>query len=372
MILFRYLCKEMFSNLWATTLVLLVILIMNQFIHYLDDAANGRITMLAVMQVMSLQVPLLLGFLLPLGVLVGMMMALGRWYVDHEMTVMMACGISRLRLLGMALSFATIWVIVVALLMLWAEPKIQWYRSQILQKAIATASLNKMLPGRFQSIGQQDNWTFYAADIDKKDQGMFDVFLANRHETDKKGQLQWDMVTADKAYEKLDPQTGQTFLVFDQGYRTIGIPGKNNYQLAQYGRYRIQLDQPAPTLLHGVKYATTSYLLKQWPDKEAAAEFQWRLAMPLSVWLFTLLAVPLSYTQPRRGRYMALLPALLIYIIYADLLFVGRAWMEAGTVSPAVGLWWLQALLLAVGLFLTLRFINGHRSGWPAWLRMGA
>lgn len=372
MLLFRYLCKEILGSLLATTLVLLVIVIMNQFIHYLSDAASGRITMLAVMQVMSLQVPLLLGFLLPLGLFIGMMMALGRLYVDHEMTVMTACGVSRVQLLWMNLLFATFWVVIVALLMLWAEPKIQWYRSQILQKAMATASLDKMLPGRFQSIGKGGNWTFYAASIDEKKDGMFDVFLANRWEANKAGQRQWDIVTADKAYEQVDPKTKQTYLVFEGGYRSLGVPGENKYQIAKYQHYGIRLTQPAPTLAHDVKYFSTSHLLRLWPNREAAAEFQWRLAMPVSVWLFTLLAVPLSYTKPRHGRYLQLLPAILLYIVYADLLFVGRSWIENGTVSPGLGLWWLHGLLFVVGLFLVWRFIYGHRPGMPRWLRVGA
>lgn len=370
-IIFRYLCKEVLGSLLATTLVFLVILIMNQFVHYLNDAASGQITMTAVMQVMALQVPLLLGFLLPLGLFIGVIMAFGRLYVDHEMTVMTACGISRLQLLMMAMIFATGIAIVVAVLMLWAEPKVQWYRTQVLERALATASLEKMLPGRFQSIGKKGDWTFYAAKVGNNHKVMTDVFMANKTKS-ADSDNNWDLVTADEAYEEKNSKTGDMFLVFNKGYRSIGTPGQNDYQIVRYDKYGLRITHAKPSAGSDVKYMSTSHL-RHMPagDKDAAAELQWRLAMPISVWLFALMAVPLSYTKPRHGRYVQLIPAILIYIIYADLMFVGRAWIEQGTVSTLLGLWWLHGLMLLLGIGLVWRFIYGHRQWMPSWLKVG-
>ncbi len=369
MIIFRYLCKEVLGSLLATTLVFLVILIMNQFVHYLNDAASGQITMTAVMQVMALQVPLLLGFLLPLGLFIGVMMAFGRLYVDHEMTVMTACGVSRLQLLMMSMIFATGVVIVVALLMLWAEPKVQWYRTQVLERAIATSSLEKMLPGRFQAIGKKGDSTFYAAEVGEHHKVMSNVFMANK--TKGGDGNRWDLVTADHAYEERNPKSGDMFLVFDKGYRSIGTPGHNDYQMMRYDKYGLRLTHAKPAGGSDVKYMTTSQL-RHIADgnRDAAAELQWRLAMPISVWLFAMMAVPLSYTKPRHGRYVQLVPAILIYIVYADLMFVGRAWIEQGTVSAGLGLWWLHGSMLIIALLLVFRFIFGHKQWMPGWLKV--
>lgn len=369
MLIFRYLCKEVLGSLLATTLVLMVILITNQFVHYLNDAANGLITMTTVMKVMSLQVPLLLGFLLPLGLFIGIMMAFGRLYVDHEMTVMSACGVSRWQLLRMSLTFATLVAFVVAVLMLWAEPKVQWYRTQIIQRAEATASLSKMLPGRFSPIGKGGVWTFYAAGVGDHHHKMYDVLLAKKIAT-KQG-VKWDLVTANQAYEHKQPVNHDTFLVFDKGYRSIGIPGGRHYQITQYDKYGVRLVAGKPDMGDDVKYLSTSTLWHmRHSNRDASAELQWRLAMPISVWLFTLISVPLSYTRPRHGRYLQLLPAILIYILYADLMFVGRAWIEQGTVSTALGLWWLHALVFVIGFVLVFRFIYGHCSWMPRWFRV--
>ena len=159
MIVFRYLGKELFSNLMAITIVLLIIFITDQFIHYLNDAAKGQITMTAVMQIMSLQIPLLLGYLLPLGLYLSILIAYGRLYVDHEMTVLSSCGMSRLQLLGMTTIIAVLVTMVVAVLMLWAEPIVQGYRTHILDKAVTNASIQKVVPKRFQTFDH--NSVFY-------------------------------------------------------------------------------------------------------------------------------------------------------------------------------------------------------------------
>ena len=63
---------------------------------------------------------------------------------------------------------------------------------------------------------------------------------------------------------------------------------------------------------------------------EDVAEFQWRLSTPLSALLLALLAIPLSRSKPRQGRYARMLAALVIYAVYFNLLDVGRTWVELG------------------------------------------
>ena len=91
------------------------------------------------------------------------------------------------------------------------------------------------------------------------------------------------------------------------------------------------------------------------PDLKKAAEFQWRLSIPLMVVILTLVAVPLSRVQPRAGKYAAVLPALVFFMIYANGLFVARDWLAAGKTPLCLGLWWLHGTAAAVGLLLIWR-----------------
>ena len=70
--------------------------------------------------------------------------------------------------------------------------------------------------------------------------------------------------------------------------------------------------------------------------------------MPISALLLGLLAVLVSRTSPREGRYARLFGAILIYIIYNNLMGVAQNWLQRGSVSPVLGMWWVHALLSMV------------------------
>jgi lipopolysaccharide export system permease protein len=96
-------------------------------------------------------------------------------------------------------------------------------------------------------------------------------------------------------------------------------------------------------------------------DPEEIAELQWRFGIPLSTLLLGLLAVPLSKSQPREGRYGRLAIGLLVFIIYFNMLSAGKAWIESGKVSPALGLWWVHGAVLAMALLLLALQSGMHR-----------
>ena len=90
-------------------------------------------------------------------------------------------------------------------------------------------------------------------------------------------------------------------------------------------------------------------------EPEHIAEMQWRLGVPLSTIILAILAVPLSRSAPRQGRYGGLAAGVLIYIIYVDLLAAAKVWVEREQISVYLGLWWVHLLFLLVGLLLLAR-----------------
>lgn len=351
MIIFRYLCKEILGTLLATTLLLLIIFITNQFVHYLNDAAAGKITVKAVMEVMLLQVPLLLGYLIPLSLFLGGLLALGRMTVDHELVVLEACGVSRVKIVKMIMALALVVAIIVAWLMLWVEPKMQWYQGKILTDAVEKSSLTKIIPGRFQTLRDSGRFfeVFYAGGIDKHQQRMTNVFLA-KIDPNKGSKASFDLILADEAGEFDKAGVGR-FILFKNGFRYVGTPGKLNYDIVKFNDYGIRLASPPNNIDERIEAMPTTKLWKL-PKKnlKAAAELQWRIAMPLSVLVFALLLVPLSEANPRKGKFSQILPAILIYIIYANLMFLGRAWVVKGVINSIIGLWWIHTLLALVGI----------------------
>ncbi|MFW0089469.1 MAG: LptF/LptG family permease, partial [Coxiella endosymbiont of Haemaphysalis japonica] len=135
--------------------------------------------------------------------------------------------------------------------------------------------------------------------------------------------------------------------------------GDLKFDVIKFSQYGIRLDSPKMSISGKVQAMSTTKLWKlSKTDSKAAAELQWRLAIPISVWIFALLVVPLSEASPRKGKFAQMLPAILIYIVYANLMFLGRVWIEKGMVSSTVGLEWINGflLLLACALF----FFQSH------------
>ena len=93
-ILDRYLAREMLLTWGAVTLVLLVIMISNVLARSLRKVTEGAITPDVLLTLVGIQSINLLVTLIPLGMYIGILLALGRFYRDNEMSVMYACGVS--------------------------------------------------------------------------------------------------------------------------------------------------------------------------------------------------------------------------------------------------------------------------------------
>ena len=358
MIIFRYLMREVYTAVVVTTALLLLILISNQLIIYLDKVAAGQLSLHTMMQLMVLQLPRLLSFLLPLGMYLSILLVYGRLYSDNEMTVLFASGISQARLLGMTFLYTLVLALVVAILMLWIEPSIVRYRDEVVAKAIAIASVDKLLPGRFQSV-TGSKWVFYAQDLSQDHRHLGHVFAARPSDSvGKDGNCAWEVVSAQSASLEGIGKDESQFLILRNGLRYQGMPGEKDYQLIQYEKYGLRTQ--TPPFLAGMKLkerVLPSSVL--WQERHsntaAAAELQWRIATPISALLLAMLAVPLSRVRPRQGRYGRFLPAILIYIVYANMIFVGRAWAKNGTVAAGFSIAWVHSVFFVILLVLLLK-----------------
>ncbi len=355
MVIFRYLSREVIAAMLATVIVLLIIFISNQFVHYLNDAAQGKITTQSVFELMSIQVPLLLGFLLPLSWYLAILLTIGRWCADHELIALFSCGYSRAHLLRTIVLVSVVMTLVVGWLMLYVESRMQVQRAEILKRAVSSASLNKISAGRFQTLGSGSGKVFYTEHVSDNHAKMRNVlFVESQPSQTYANQLQWDIVSADTAYEAPYNNDGN-FLIFENGNRYIGVPGELDYKKIHFKRYGLRLNVANLTIGLDVPLMTTTELLAlQYKNNFAAAELQWRIAMPISLLILTLLAIPLSEVNPRSGKFGRFLPAILLYIVYANLMLMTRAWIQKGIIAPWLGMWWVHGLFLLLAIILII------------------
>ena len=358
MIISRYLIKEVFNALFAVSFVMLLIFLSNQLIRYLKYAAKGKIAAGAVMQLMGLEIPYLLVLLLPLGMYLGIIIAYGRLYAENEMRVMQACGLTTKKLIMITSLLGVFISLVVMGLALWLNPYLATEKDKIIQKNIATDNiLDTLIPGRFQVSGD-DSRVIYVESIARDRQKASNLFIAEQKKKSESIHA-WSVLSAQQGYQIRDPNNHDRFVVATDGFRYEGSPGENGYKIIQFEKYAVRVVEQIMGAQHQPQEGkSTKTLIQNYIDPQSAGELQWRLSMPLSAFLLALLAIPLSQSKPRQGRFAHLFPAILIYIIYLNLLFVTRDWVEIKTISVGVGMWWVHGLIVAMIIILFFKQSN--------------
>lgn len=353
MLIFRYLAKEVFVTLASLTGILLLIFMSNQFVRYLNRAASGQFPLIFIMKLMMLEMPNLMGLLLPLGFYMALMLAYGRLYAESEMTVLNACGYGPASLLRQSLFMASVVALFVLSIMLWLSPHIATERTKLLRASGVQTLIQTLVPGQFRAISNGRE-VFYVESKSRDKNIAENVFLARLNT--KEGKSQWDVLWAEKAYIQTDPTTQEDYAILEKGKAYQGQPGKADYQIAEFGRYQARLPHPFTNVKDDVRTAFTSTL---WPlnnpNHAKAAELQWRFSIPLMVLILTLIGVPLSRVNPRSGKFAKLFPAVLIFIIYANFMFVSRNWVATGKIPTWLGMWWLHILFACLGGVLIWR-----------------
>lgn len=350
MLILRYLLKETVKSQLAVFLVLMAIFITQRFVRVLAEASNGDIPATWVLGFLALKLPVLAALILPLSFFLGIMLAHGRFYVDSEMTVMRACGVSEWYVARVMLILGLIFALITGLLTVWLAPLAVEIEYQLEERISTEAGLSALLPGRFEETANKEA-VLFVHDIGSDNQ-LRKVFVA-RHDPEAAGK-NIQIVYSDGGYV-LETPDGEQKLVLTNGHQYEGKRGEKDYRVIEFEEYQVQIaEQEAEQQRRKLSAFTTSQLLED-DTLAATAEFQWRIAIPLSIPFLVLIAVPLSAVDPRQGRFGKMFPALLLYLGYFLLLMAGRKVLEDGKIPPMLGLWWVHTVILLIGITLIVK-----------------
>ncbi len=350
MLIFRYLLKETVKSQLAVFLVIMAIFLTRNFVRVLADASDGEIPASLVLGFLALSMPYLASLILPLSLFLGIMLAHGRLYVDSEMAVMRACGISEWYITRIMLFLSLIMAIITAVLTLWLAPLSVESEYQLQEKAGSESGLSTLIAGRFQETANRKA-VIFVHEIDSDVSQLNRVFLAQQ---DKQNDQQVHIVYADTGKVKM-ANDGSQQLILGQGQQYEGRRGEVDYQVVEFDEYQIQIsEQQAEQKRRKLSAYPTTTLLED-DSIDAIAELQWRIAIPLSLPFLVLIAVPLSAVDPRQGRFGKMFPALLLYLGYFVLLMAGRKVLEDGKIPPQLGLWWVHGVVMLIGLALVMK-----------------
>ncbi|OED35345.1 LPS export ABC transporter permease LptF [Chromatiales bacterium (ex Bugula neritina AB1)] len=346
----RYIFREISITWFAVTVVLLVIMVANVLARILSKVTEGLISADVLFMLVGLKVINLLVTLIPLGLYLGVLLAFGRLYRDSEMSAIAACGTGLKALYRPVIVNGLIGVILISVLTFWASPWAARFEQRITERAADQSVTSLLSAGRFVEILGGSAVVF--TESLSADKNEFQQVFVHR-DLDDEGSF--EVETARSAIYQRDEDTDSEFIVFVDGESITSQAGGSSYQRTRFSRHGIRLPDNKREMAALENSAKTFTELWQSDDQQSKAEIQWRVSIPLAAMLLALLAVPLSHTSPRQGRYSKIAVAILIYVPYANLLVLSRKWLAAGTIPPVVGLWWVHILFFFLIVFFTIR-----------------
>jgi lipopolysaccharide export system permease protein len=346
MIFRNALLRELVAAAAATFFVLIGIVITMLVVRLLGQAAAGAVTSAGVVVLLGFSMINYLPVLLSLTLFISVLMTLTRSYRDSEMVVWFSCGMSLTQWIRPVLLFAAPLVLIIALLSLVLSPWAVSNSEEIRRRMDRRDDVTAIAPGVFRESRQAER-VYFVEEVAGAENLVANVFVSSTQHG-----RQGVMVAARGLQETAE--NGDRFLVLLHGRRYEGEPGSTEYKVYEFERYAIRIEtveSQAPQAPSAKSTSTFALVRERTPVN--LAELSWRLGVPAAALILSLLAIPLSFVNPRAGRSMNLVLALLIYMTYSNLLSITQASIAQSRVSLAAGLLGVHALmlLLLVALF---------------------
>lgn len=310
--------REMTSQSGASLLALSAILGVVLSVRILGDAATGEITAEAVLPFIGFGFLRLLPVLLSVALFIGVLLTLTRYWHDNEMVIWSGAGLGPLTWFRPVLSFALPVTILIAVLSLWLNPWAAAKKTQYEQYLSSMKNVASLTPGVF-TESEHHNRVYFVEYIGRSDPRVKNVFI----QSEQQGKL--GVVVSGTGEVQTHPN-GDRFLVLERGHRYEGTPGQADYKEMQFERYSFRLEPSIDAVQEGPRQRPTHELLNK-PTLQNQAEWIWRIGTPISALILAFLAIPLSVFNPRSGRSLNLLFAILTYAIYNNVMGLSQTWV---------------------------------------------
>ena len=360
MILRRYIHKEIAEKLGWVMGLLLLIITSNRFVRYLADAAAGAFPVDLVFQALLMKMLASLLQLMPAAVFLAVLLGLSRLARDREsMAVSVAGGVRRVELVSV-LQFSLLFSLIVFFTGFFVSPWAAQNTETLRTRAEAEAETAGIVAGKFNELDRGER-VIYIEQSSSDRSRMENVFLQDRE-----GQ-QTRVINSSSASYRNEEDAGGRFILFENGRQYTKSQDSLDYRITHYRVYAVLVERGnAESRYTKLKALPTATLLGSDSPKHVA-ELQWRLSFVISSLLLPVLALALSRYSFSEQKYFSAFVAVLIYIVYSNMLGIAKTLLKRDAIPGFIGLWWVH-LLLIVLIVLVFQFPR-LRLRWARWKR---
>ncbi len=343
----KSLSHELINTAGAAFLILIGIVIAQRAGNLIRLASKGILPNDAITTMLGFSLVKFLPMILSLAIFLAVLMTLTRWHRDSEMAIWFSAGLGIHKWINPILVFAIPVIVVILILSLWVMPwatrKVEDYRVQLKSRD----ELSTISPGVFKESSNGER-VYYIESYDELGNVVKNIFVQSI-QNQKTG-----VIVASEGSRKKE-ENGDNFLVLEKGRRYESVPNSAEISTTEFERYAIRVETKEVVREPNSDNAKPIKELLFNPSLADKAELQWRFAIPISTLILVLLAIPLSFVDPRAGRSLNMIFAILIYIIYNNLLSICEAWIAQGRLSPSIGMWPVHAFFLFLATYLFYR-----------------
>jgi lipopolysaccharide export system permease protein len=365
MIFERALRRELMSTAGAVFTTLFTITLTVMLIKILGQAAGGQVSSQDVLALIGFQALNYMPVILILTGFISVLLVVTRSYQDSEMVVWFACGLSLTRWIRPVLRFGFPIILLTATLSFIATPWANQQSSKFRERFEKREDVARVSPGKFQESATADR-IFFVEGLSGDANKVKNIFVNTFHEGK-------NSIVVAKEGEMETDHDGEKFIVMSQGRRYDGVPTKPDFQMIEFERYGLLVGSQSQTAA-GEKSVRTLQTLEliQKNTSFSRGELLWRMALPLMALTLMLLAIPLSFVNPRAGRSIGLLVALLLFVVYSNTVSVFQSSVSQNRISFMLG-WWPVHLVVAsivLGLFFWRLKVNSPYHPAILWSRI--
>jgi lipopolysaccharide export system permease protein len=348
MIFHRALLREFAGLAGAVFMTLFAIALTTRLIRLLGQAAGGKIPSDAVIAFLGFFALGALPVLLSLTMFISVLLTMTRQWRDSEMVIWFGAGQPLTAWLKPVLLFALPQIAVIAALSLFISPWAAQMAATYATRVDMRDDVTRVTPGVFGETSSRTR-VFFVESVAEDSSAVQNIFVSSLQ------QGRSGVSMSRRGYTET-AGNGDRFIVLEQGRRYEGSPGDAEYRVSEFEKYAARIETRESKEVTPTHKNSPTWNLLQNPTNQNLGELLWRVGIPISALVLVLLAIPMSFVNPRAGRSANLLFALLTYIVYSNLLSVSQARVAQGRMDFSVG-WWL----VHAGMILLLLIMFAQR-----------
>lgn len=345
--------KELFYTAIATILILTGVVVAQRIVYVFRLAARGIIPNDTIDTILVFNLLKHLPLLLSITLFLTILMALSRWYKDSEMIVWLSSGLSLSKLVKPIIYFSIPTILLIGFLSLlvspWAVQKVEEYKNGLKTRDEFSA----ISPGIFKE-SKSDNRILYVEGFSELGNTVNNVFIQS-YQNGKLG------IMVSRKGKRYTNEKGENYIVLLDGKRYEGGGETEEFTTVKYKEYGILIEKDIPSLsaasarVSKMEAKKTIELIGNLSNKKFQAEFLWRLSLPISTFILIIIAIPLSFNNPRSGRSMNIVSAILIFVIYNNAVSISNSLIATGQLSIWIGSWLSHFIFLSIAIYFMYR-----------------